>query len=584
MTKIKLKKKPYAGQEDYAFHRVWSPSEHGGEGGFNKEVEGVNQSLKAVDREKANAELEGGETVIVPATDGLHEHYDVNGPRHTNGGVPLQLDPGSFVFSDTNKMKIKDPTILEYFGKKQKKEGFTPAEIAKQYKLNDLKNEIKNAEKNPHYDSISKDTNELMYQNYLNKLSALAMIQESKKGFPKGTPQFTQNMQQGGWKNYTDKTSGRAYTAPNGLDPEDFYNTPGLLEYMSNLNVLPGYDNDLNNAKDYTWGERHQIAYDNYYLPYKNKNTTPSSTPSFVPQNGPTKSPSVNNTGNNDPSAFNNINPNTFTAAGKLDKGNMQHFLPDRIAENAAFWNYGTVDKYNVGPIYNKYNPKYVNPTFVDPERSIQAQQALASVYGNVSNFDQAQLSKGVADTMANYDNQNQSIANSVNAANTGEFNKAQGINMEMKSNFWKEYATYTQQKGNSRRIALANLINTYTKGTNNAMTANMLEGNYDYSVNRNNGSLDFDPSGLYSGTVNTSNGLSTSIQQYNAMVKELVNSGMEDSRAKDIATSAIFKRGSNQVYDKNFDGIPDSTRMNTNFQDPRILQYLSGMLNNTDR
>ena len=90
----------------------------------------LSRYLTAVPRDQANLEAEGGETVYGDINgDGIPEHKIVKGPRHSNGGVPLNLPEDSFVFSDTRGMKIKDPALLQNFGKTNKK-SYTPADLA----------------------------------------------------------------------------------------------------------------------------------------------------------------------------------------------------------------------------------------------------------------------------------------------------------------------------------------------------------------------------------------------------------------------------------------------------------------------
>lgn len=145
--------------------------------------------IKAVPREEANLEAEGGETVYGDINgDGIPEHKIIKGPRHHSGGVPLNLPEDSFIFSDTKSMKINDPNILKTFGKSPKKgkgqQGFTPAELAKQYDIDKYRKILQD----PNADSIDVKTAELMIRNFNIKLGALALAQESKKGFPQGIP------------------------------------------------------------------------------------------------------------------------------------------------------------------------------------------------------------------------------------------------------------------------------------------------------------------------------------------------------------------------------------------------------------
>jgi hypothetical protein len=144
----------------------------------------VSKTLTAVPREDANLEAEGGETVI-GNIDGssMPSFYDIKGPRHTNGGVPLNLPDDSFIFSDTKSMIIKDPSILKMFGVKNNK-SYTPAELSKKYDLNKYRALLQD----PNSDKLARKTAEMMIKNYTIKLGALALAQESKKGFPQGIP------------------------------------------------------------------------------------------------------------------------------------------------------------------------------------------------------------------------------------------------------------------------------------------------------------------------------------------------------------------------------------------------------------
>lgn len=150
----------------------------------NKSEE-VSNSISAVPRQFANIEAEGGETVYGDLdSDGMMEHMKINGNRHYQGGVPLNVPEGSFIFSDTKKMKIKDPEILKKFGMSFKKGGYTPATIAKKFPINKYKAilEDKNA------DPLAKKTARMNYENGEQMLGLLSVVQESMKGLPQGIP------------------------------------------------------------------------------------------------------------------------------------------------------------------------------------------------------------------------------------------------------------------------------------------------------------------------------------------------------------------------------------------------------------
>jgi hypothetical protein len=169
----------------------------------------VNKSISAVDISEANVEAEGGEYAVVPGMAGIPESYKINGPRHANGGVPLNLAEDSFIFSDFRDMKIKDKDVLSEFGfsmpKKGRGKGRTPAEIAKKYDLNKYKKVLLD----PNSDMLERETAETMIKNFNMKLGKLALIQESKKGFPQGVPAIAM-----------------PYLQTIGQDPEQFVEQP----------------------------------------------------------------------------------------------------------------------------------------------------------------------------------------------------------------------------------------------------------------------------------------------------------------------------------------------------------------------
>jgi len=143
----------------------------------------TNNTLGAVPRDQANLEAEGGESALIQNNGGLPAHYKISGPRHAEGGTPLQLPKDSFIYSDTRAMNLKGP-LLKFFGKGDTNKSYTPADLAKQYDLNKWRRMLQD----PDSDPIQVHTAELMMKNYEKKLGALALLQEGKKGFPDGIP------------------------------------------------------------------------------------------------------------------------------------------------------------------------------------------------------------------------------------------------------------------------------------------------------------------------------------------------------------------------------------------------------------
>lgn len=187
--KIRIKSIPkqsmaFGGQTNYALDIKRDYNVDG-----KQPYEQLSGTLQPVDRRLANVEAEKGETVYGDLDgDGGLEHMKIGGNRHHSGGTPLNLPEDSFIYSDTQKMKIKDPESLAFFGLKPKNGGYTPAEIAKKYDINKYKSVMED----PNADDFDKTTAQLMVNNYQDKLSRLAIIQEEMKGFPQGIPKVAE--------------------------------------------------------------------------------------------------------------------------------------------------------------------------------------------------------------------------------------------------------------------------------------------------------------------------------------------------------------------------------------------------------
>ena len=192
MQKIRIKKTPKAGdQRDFSL--VQRQAHYISDGVPSENP--VKNTMGAVPEEKANIEVEDRETVVGDVNrDGFLEHMTFVGKRHSEGGIPVNIPEGSFIFSDTKKLKIKDKEALKtMFGLPYKKGGYTPAEIAKRYQINNFINDLKN----PETDEISKRSASKMLQNNMEKLGILALMQESIKGFPYGVPQIAESVMVG---------------------------------------------------------------------------------------------------------------------------------------------------------------------------------------------------------------------------------------------------------------------------------------------------------------------------------------------------------------------------------------------------
>ena len=187
MHKIRIKRQPQKGdQRDFSL--VNNMIYNVGPGDANTEVK---NTMTAIDRKDANVEVEGGETVVGDINgDGFLEHMSFVGKRHSKGGMPVNLPEGAFIFSDTKKLRIKDKELLsKVFGMGNRKGGYTPAEIAKKYQINEYIQVLKDENADP----LKKRTAAEMLKTNTEMLSKLALVQESMKGFPDGIPALAES-------------------------------------------------------------------------------------------------------------------------------------------------------------------------------------------------------------------------------------------------------------------------------------------------------------------------------------------------------------------------------------------------------
>lgn len=151
--------------------------------------EGINDSIKGINREDANLEAELGETLFDNEKMTLHK---ILGKTHKKGGTPLNLNPGDFIFSNDKSLNInkkeKDLFELKFGGK------ITPsAMLKKEVNFKHHNKMINILDNNKIFDPIVKNSANLMLTKNLEKIGQIASIQEAKKSFPQGVPDFAEN-------------------------------------------------------------------------------------------------------------------------------------------------------------------------------------------------------------------------------------------------------------------------------------------------------------------------------------------------------------------------------------------------------
>lgn len=147
----------------------------------------VNSTIKE-NPYRSNVEIEGDEVVLQPDLSAL---FKAVGSKHSRGGMDVMLKPDAFVFSDYDGLTLA-PKDIELFELKEggKKVENTPANILR--KNVDIKhyNRLVTVLADPFKDDLAKKSSSRMLEKYISTLGNIAFIQEEKKGFPQGVPDF----------------------------------------------------------------------------------------------------------------------------------------------------------------------------------------------------------------------------------------------------------------------------------------------------------------------------------------------------------------------------------------------------------
>jgi hypothetical protein len=139
---------------------------------------------------RTNVEIEKDEVVLKPDLSALHR---AGGKKHAQGGTPVFLDENSFVFSDDKSLAFdkKDHDLFELKQGGKVKQN-TPAKVLERNV--DIKhyNQMMAILNDPHKDKLAKDTAAAMLEKYIQTVGNVAFLQEQKKQFPQGVPEFAQ--------------------------------------------------------------------------------------------------------------------------------------------------------------------------------------------------------------------------------------------------------------------------------------------------------------------------------------------------------------------------------------------------------
>lgn len=471
----------------------------------------VGNMLQPVPEEYANVEAERGETVFGDVNgDGMNEHFTVGGKRHNEGGTPLSLPEGSFIFSDTKKMRIKDPNILKQFGMSAKAGGFTPAAIAKRYKLNEYNAILSD----PNADPLSKKTAGLMKANMEQKLSQLANVQEGMKGYPQGQPQaFAETMAMAayggylpqaqigteiktgakkaasakdyeGWKN-VGQEGNRTYYMKEG-QPGATATYPGVRAAIPGGRAGSSWENFIKDqlSKGVTIDElankKHGTVaglqkYKEYYKPMTL--TTPGTPNQYLYDETMDPVPGTTTTQEEKPKQPGLV-PNDFTASGSNIPYGWTN--PDKRNLVNAGLDYLSIKKYM--PWSPKPQLEAPTPTFFDPSREIAATQEQSNTMtnylattGDAQSFManasgvQGKAAENIANTMGRYNNMNVGVANQFGPMRTEINNRQALMDAQRQQELYNQGVIANQQFDNARRAGRKGFTAAWNQGETNA-------------------------------------------------------------------------------------------------------------------
>lgn len=479
---------------------------------------------------RSNVEIEGREVVLQPDLTAL---FKAVGKRHSQGGMDVLLKPDAFIFSDFKDLALSPQEHDKFELKKGGKAATdTPAEVLKRNidmkHYNGLVNNLKDVNK----DDLAKKSSARMLDKYISTLGNIAFIQEQKKGFPQGLPTFSEGtapvydadlkedimetkqyakaggtvnnpyMQVGGrkdkytglippypatWHNYYDTKQHKQYTAPSDVNPVEFYNFPGVLDYMNTLDKINGVDNDLHKADDTVWGYRHQMAYDNVYNRKK-----PEPTPVLPPDNTPHDWGADTPTPDKGPSV-----PDVTGNAQGSKQANWK-FTPWQNRSHLYDWaQWANVNKYM--PDRAHYNATFTNPALVNPEQAVgdakaaynqnlKASNVLNPILRNAQGAEAyGQMLNTIPGIRSQYDNQNVGIINQFRQYNNQIKNNESMVNMQNDKEYSRDRITGNVNYDNMKTF-LSNkaMSNTMSDVSNNQKLA------YDL-LTRNNPAYNFD-------------------------------------------------------------------------------------------
>jgi hypothetical protein len=146
----------------------------------NTSDDSITTTLTPIDEDVANVEAEKGEMLIKGDMTGL---YKIAGKKHSQGGTPLNIQQGAFIFSDDKSLAFtkQEKNVFNFKKSHDTKSNNTPAKVLRREVDPEHYNKMVTILQDAKSNDIAKQTAAMMVQKHQEKIGQVALLQEAKK-------------------------------------------------------------------------------------------------------------------------------------------------------------------------------------------------------------------------------------------------------------------------------------------------------------------------------------------------------------------------------------------------------------------
>lgn len=519
---------------------------------------------------RSNVNIEGDEIVLQPDMTGL---FKAIGKKHTKGGMDVLLKPNSFIFSDYKGLALgeKDHKMFELKeGGNFNPDKNTPAEVLKRNVNVKHYNTLVNNVNDPKKDDIAKQSSLLMLQKYIQTLGNIAYIQEEKKKFPDGVPDFAQNtapvydgelkndiMEQKQFRKYGGNVFQDGGTSRRPRNPNAYYDPIKGLWY--NQKPQNFWDLQQQSPLGPPFNVNSAQA-EGSFVPQSN--TTASTTPqgkysgvppvtdysgvppakgysTIIPDVRHPSVPSIQEMGQL--SSKDVLNPNSVSGKQGIKTANWEFTPWQKLSQLYNWGQYANAKRYM--PYRSQYNATYAEPTLLNPEQTINdargaANQQISSLNTLNPIMRNAQASSAYGQLLnqipgirTQYDNQNAQISNQFKEYNNQVKNNETMTNLGFDQQYYQQ-AIEGRKNFDNLKSYTANNAMSETMGdvsTDQRLAYNLLsQDNPAYGYNWKTGNLYRNPKSILDAQTNSKSDYYT---QLAGQIQQKISQGQDVPR-----------------------------------------------------